>query len=166
MYELLEQITIYIKISQHTSLSLLVSPGVVFLVSAVQHHVDVLCDVAPPRRVPPLHQRLEGPDLHGLELLQSLEHLLRPLRQLRGVGREDVPEVSDELTHADVELPQVRLDTEGALLGQEVLVGPHHHGAPGGEVTQHRHLQYNIAQTLRSFINKTIEIMEERKNFN
>ena len=60
----------------HNVLSLLVCPGVIFLVGALQHQVDVLRDVAPARGVAPLHLGLEGSHLHLLELLQGVEHLL------------------------------------------------------------------------------------------
>ena len=121
--------------------SLLIDPVVVFLVSALQHHVDMLSHVAPALGVSPLHFCLERSDLHCLELLQRLEHLPGPLRQLRGGGREGVPEVSDELTDADVELSEVGLDTERTLLGQEIMVRPNHHGSTGGKVSEYRHLQ-------------------------
>ena len=46
----------------------------------------------------------------------------------------------DELAHADVELPEVGLDTGRALLRQEILLRADHEGPARGEVTQHRDL--------------------------
>jgi len=117
-------------------LSFAALPLVVLFIGRLEHHIDVLCDVAASCTVPALNLCLEWSDLDRLKLLKRLKHFLGFLSQLWGGGREGIPEMPDELTHGRVELAQVSLDRHWAVFSELVLPATNHPGTSRRKIGQ------------------------------